>query len=281
MSEPKYQDVIWYHKALRAFLELALREDTSDEVLRWVALNNLKTLDTMEFGFDHSAQLWDPPLHAQQLAMETKQSLSDSILKGKSLKDLSRGELEFAVLFFAAKSGHGAPAARSDNTSSDNMRAAIKHLQDEKMRVYKRRVSVGDLLTDRHENAKSYGWGEGTTCYDNVLVIGDVKVGKNTWIGPNVILDGSGGGLEIGDNCSIDAGVQIYTHDTVAWALSGGKDAAERAATKIGSAVFIGPNTVITKGVTIGDRVAIGALSLVNRNIPSDSKAFGQPARVQ
>ena len=33
--------------------------------------------------------------------------------------------------------------------------------------------------------------------YDSVLVIGDVQVGKNTWIGPFVVLDGSGG-LEIG-----------------------------------------------------------------------------------
>ena len=56
-----------------------------------------------------------------------------------------------------------------------------------------------------------------------MLVIGDVKVGSHTWIGPNVILDGSGGGLEIGDYCSIDAGAQIYTHDTVMWAISGGQ----------------------------------------------------------
>jgi acetyltransferase-like isoleucine patch superfamily enzyme len=163
---------------------------------------------------------------------------------------------------------------------TDELKAAVRELQDEKMRQYSRRVSVGDLLTDRHENARLYGWGDGTTCYDNVLVIGDVKVGANTWIGPNVILDGSGGGLEIGDYCSIDAGSQIYTHDTVMWAISGGKQPAEKAPTKIGSAVFIGPNSIITKGVTIGDRVIVGALSLVNKDIPSGMKAFGQPARI-
>jgi serine acetyltransferase len=32
--------------------------------------------------------------------------------------------------------------------------------------------------------------------------------------------------------------------------------------------------------VTIGDRVAIGALSFVNIDIPSGKKAFGQPARI-
>lgn len=168
----------------------------------------------------------------------------------------------------------------SETTLTDEIKKSIKAMQAEKMRQFGRRVSVGDLLTERDENARLYGFGEGTTCYDSVLIIGDVKVGSHTWIGPNVILDGSGGGLTIGDYCSIDAGAQIYTHDTVAWALSGGLAKAETAPTKIGSAVFIGPNSIITKGVTIGDRVAIGALSLVNKDIPSGMKAFGQPARV-
>jgi acetyltransferase-like isoleucine patch superfamily enzyme len=163
---------------------------------------------------------------------------------------------------------------------TDEIKAAIRMLQAEKMRKFGRRVSVGDLLTERDENARLYGWGESTTCYDNVLVIGDVKVGSHTWIGPNVILDGSGGGLEIGNYCSIAAGVQIYTHDTVAWALSSGKSPVAKSPTKIGSSVYIGPNSIIAKGVTIGDRVAIGAFSLVNKNIPSNMKAFGQPARI-
>ncbi len=60
--------------------------------------------------------------------------------------------------------------------------------------------------------------------YDNVLVLGDVRVGRNTWIGPGCILDGSGGGLRIGDWCSISAGVQIYTHNTVNRSISLGKN---------------------------------------------------------
>jgi hypothetical protein len=35
--------------------------------------------------------------------------------------------------------------------------------------------------------------------YDNVLVLGDVMVGRHTWIGPGCSLDGSGGDLQIGD----------------------------------------------------------------------------------
>ena len=52
-----------------------------------------------------------------------------------------------------------------------------------------------------------------------ILIIGDVKVGKNTWIGPNVVLDGAAG-LVIGEYVSISAGVQIYTLNTVDWSTS-------------------------------------------------------------
>ena len=114
--------------------------------------------------------------------------------------------------------------------------------------------------------------------YDNVLVIGNVIVGKDVWIGPNVILDGSGG-LVIGDHVSVSAGVQIYSHHTVKWALSGGLEKPEKRETRIGSRVYIGPNSVIQMGVSVGDGVVIGAMSFVNRDIPSGAKVCGSPAK--
>jgi acetyltransferase-like isoleucine patch superfamily enzyme len=153
-----------------------------------------------------------------------------------------------------------------------NMRARMH--QD-----FARHVSTGDLLSDRWETARSYGFGEGSSCYDNVLIIGDVKVGRKTWIGPNVILDGSGG-LSIGDYVSISAGVQIYTHDTVEWSTSLGRESTAKSQTEIGDGVYIGPNSVIQKGVLIGDGSIIGAMSFVNSDVPAGAKVFGSPARV-
>jgi len=154
----------------------------------------------------------------------------------------------------------------------------VRHLVQQMRRRWNRHVSVGDLFTDRWQTAEDYGWGDGTSCYDNVLVLGDVMVGRHTWIGPGCVLDGSGG-LTIGDYCTIGAGSQIYSHDSVAWATSMGEKPYERAPTAIGSGVFIGPNAVIAKGVTIGDRAIIGALSFVNRNVLAGAKVHGTPAR--
>jgi len=109
--------------------------------------------------------------------------------------------------------------------------------------------------------------------------LGNVQVGKNTWIGPFTVLDGSGG-LEIGDYCSISAGVQIYSHDTVRWAVSGGVEKIEYGSVRIGNNCYLGPNVVISKGITIGNQCVIGANSFVNRDVPSGMKAWGTPAKI-
>jgi acetyltransferase-like isoleucine patch superfamily enzyme len=144
---------------------------------------------------------------------------------------------------------------------------------------YKRTLPLGDYVVDRWQKARELGFGEGTSVYDSVHVFGDVRVGRNTWVGPFVVLDGSGG-LEIGSNCSISAGVQIYSHDTVRWAVTGGAAPYERAATLIGDNCYLGPNTVVAKGVHIGDGCVVGANSLVLRDLPPGSKAHGTPCRV-
>jgi acetyltransferase-like isoleucine patch superfamily enzyme len=160
-----------------------------------------------------------------------------------------------------------------------NLKNTLHALREEIRKNYDRHVSVGDLLMDRWETANFYGFGEGTSSYDNVLIIGDVKVGKHSWIGPNVILDGSGG-LTIGDYVSISAGVQIYTHDTVDWSTSRGHEPIAKSPTRIGDGVYIGPNSVIQKGLTLGNRAIIGAMSFVNCNVPEGAKAFGSPAKI-
>ncbi|MCC7052649.1 MAG: acyltransferase [Gemmatimonadaceae bacterium] len=144
---------------------------------------------------------------------------------------------------------------------------------------FDRSLPFGEMVVDRWARARALGFGDGASIYDSAVVIGTVQVGELTWIGPQVLLDGSGG-LAIGATCSISAGVQVYTHDSVAWALSGGNAAYERAPVSIGDHCYIGPMSVITKGVTIGRHCLVGANSVVKQSLPDHSIAVGSPARI-
>lgn len=164
--------------------------------------------------------------------------------------------------------------------SIDLLRKIYYQIRREKLDDWNRCLPFGELIVDRWEKSRALNFGKGTSIYDNSYVYGNVKVGQNTWIGPFTILDGSGN-LQIGSFCSISAGVQIYTHDTVGWAVSGGERGYEYAPVKIGDRCYIGPNTVISKGVTIGSGCIIGAFSLVINDIPANSKAYGVPCKVE
>lgn len=162
----------------------------------------------------------------------------------------------------------------------DELRALHGALRDETQRAWQRDLPFEELVFDRWERARALGFGEGASLYHNAYVLGDVAVGAHTWIGPFVMLDGSGG-LRIGSHCSISTGVHVYTHDTVRWALSGGEHEPERAPVRIGDRTYIGAQAVVLKGVTIGDRCVVGAGALVNCDVPPDTIVDGVPARVR
>ena len=48
----------------------------------------------------------------------------------------------------------------------------------------------------------------------------------------------------------------------------------------IGRNARIGSHSVIMPGVTIGENSIIGAFSFVNKDIPADVVALGQPAKI-
>jgi acetyltransferase-like isoleucine patch superfamily enzyme len=146
----------------------------------------------------------------------------------------------------------------------------IKMVGEEFNKKYKRDIPLFEWsqgFLSRWIRAKKLGFGEGSSIYELSYVYNpeNIKVGKNTWIGPFTLLDASGGALEIGDNCSISAGVQIYTHDSVKWAISGGKIGLSKAPVKIGNNCYIGPYAVISKGSVIPDGSIVKSHSLVRK----------------
>ncbi|MEE0622709.1 MAG: sugar O-acetyltransferase, partial [Alistipes onderdonkii] len=48
----------------------------------------------------------------------------------------------------------------------------------------------------------------------------------------------------------------------------------------IGDHCWLGGGVIVCPGVTIGDRAVVGAGSVVTRDIPADSVAAGNPARI-
>jgi acetyltransferase-like isoleucine patch superfamily enzyme len=160
-----------------------------------------------------------------------------------------------------------------------NLKNTYNLLDDELLNKYKRSLPFQDAIIDRWERAKKLNFKEGASIYNSAFVFGEVKVGEHTWVGPNVMLDGSADTLSIGDHCSISAGVQIYTHDTVLKSLSGGRLPPKKSAVIIGDCCYIGSSSIITAGVNIGNQCVVAANSFVNKSIPDKWIVGGSPAK--
>lgn len=88
--------------------------------------------------------------------------------------------------------------------------------------------------------------------------------------------------VQIGEYVHITHGVTIMTHG-YDWSVIRGVTYdmyGSAGPVKIGSNVFVGTNSTILKGVTIGNNVVIGAGTLVNRDIPDNCVAAGNPVRI-
>ncbi len=107
--------------------------------------------------------------------------------------------------------------------------------------------------------------------------------GKNIHLGKGVFINAGckfqdQGGIFIGDGALIG-------HNTVLATLNHGLLPEERhdlipKPIHIGRNVWIGSNSTILSGVTIGDNAVIGAGSVVTKDIPENMIAVGTPAKV-
>ena len=125
------------------------------------------------------------------------------------------------------------------------------------------------------------------------------KLGKNPYVEPNLFC-GCGFNIEAGDNffannncVFVDPG-KITFGDNVFIAPNCGFYTAHHPIDKemrnalleyarpitVGNDVWIGGNTVVLPGVTIGSNVVIGAGSVVTKDIPDNCVAYGNPCRV-
>ncbi len=107
----------------------------------------------------------------------------------------------------------------------------------------------------------------------------NISVGDNFYSNVNlVILDGAK--VTFGDNVFIapDCGFHTAGHPLDVGRRNMGLEYARPIT--VGNNVWIGAGVHVLPGVTIGDNCVIGAGSVVNRDIPANSLAVGNPCRV-
>ncbi|HAT4244530.1 sugar O-acetyltransferase [Clostridium perfringens] len=139
--------------------------------------------------------------------------------------------------------------------------------QDKREKMLKKMFAeIGDdcyIEPPFHANwgGKNVHFGNGVYANFNLTIVDDcdIFVGNNVMFGPNV---------------TVSAG----THPIHPELRS--KQAQYNIPIHIGNNVWIGANSVILPGVTIGDNSVIGAGSIVTKDIPSNVVAVGNPCRV-
>lgn len=107
--------------------------------------------------------------------------------------------------------------------------------------------------------------------------------GKNITVGKNVFINAcchfqDHGGITIGDGCQIG-------HNVVFATLDHGLTPEDRANTYpapivLGKNVWIGSNSTILKGVSIGDNSVVAAGAVVTKDVPANTIVGGVPARI-
>ena len=112
----------------------------------------------------------------------------------------------------------------------------------------------------------------------------ELRIGNHTFIGHGCSLHAADS-IVIGEHCLIAAGVRLQDfdgHPMDAELRRAGKPTPPEGIRpiRIGNLVWIGNNALILKGVTIGERAVVSAMSLVAHDVPADALVGGNPARL-
>ena len=121
--------------------------------------------------------------------------------------------------------------------------------------------------------------GEGTKVVGPIYPHGKLIIGKNCWIGKNLIVNGNGT-VVIDENCDIGPEVTFQT---------GGHEVGtkERRAGKgvifnqyVGKGTWIGGRVTILNSTTIGEACMVAGCACVTKNVADNSMVGGVPAHV-
>ena len=126
--------------------------------------------------------------------------------------------------------------------------------------------------------SKSYIYDE---CFITIGKNNKVTIGSNSHLGVRVYCNCSKGNLSIGDDVAIGPYTQIFTYSNNYEIGKIYHNCYKISDVIIGNNVFIGAGVIILPGITIGNNSVIGAGSIVNKNIPANVLACGQPVSIK
>ncbi len=120
-------------------------------------------------------------------------------------------------------------------------------------------------LLGAHRIALKNGLNEGK----GVTIMGGVNYGSEPYL------------ITLDDYVRISFGVSFITHDGATWAfrdLPEYQDIIKYGTIHIGERTFVGCNSIIMPGVSIGKRCIVAAGSVVTKNVPDETVVAGVPA---
>lgn len=126
---------------------------------------------------------------------------------------------------------------------------------------------------------------ESAFVHDTAVVIGNVIIGKEVYVGPGAVIRGDWGGIVVEDGCNIQENCVIHMFPGITHHLRAGAHIGHGAVihgATIGRNSLVGMNAVVMDNVRVGEGCIIGALSFVPEGmvIPDRQVVVGNPARI-
>ncbi len=126
---------------------------------------------------------------------------------------------------------------------------------------------------------------ESAFIHPNAVIIGNVVIGKDSFIGANAVIRGDWGGVLIEDGCNVQENCVIHMFPGVLVKLEESAHIGHGAiihGASIGRNSLIGMNAVVMDNVIVGKDCIVGALCFVPANmiIPDRKIVVGNPAKI-
>lgn len=118
----------------------------------------------------------------------------------------------------------------------------------------------------------------GTKVVGPIYITGNLRIGKNTWIGHDFSVDGDGCVI-IGDNCDIAPRVHCYTGGHLIGGYNRRAGEGYNKNIVINNGCWICAETKILAGVEISDGVVVAAGAVVTNSIKANLLVGGVPAK--